>query len=179
MNSVAFSPDGLLIASGSHDGTVRFLDVQTGKEIRRLEGHRKAYAMSVLSLAYSPDGRSIASGDDDGTVQLWDVQTGKEIRQLEGHTNSVMSVTFSPDGRWIASGGWDETVRLWDIETGKEIRRLERDMGFFAYPRKKVQSRITPPKRARFRSGFQPIPERFRPHPQALAVYGIRSVRID
>jgi hypothetical protein len=55
----------------------------------------------------------------------------------------------------------------------------EGTLGFFAYPRKKVQSRITPPKRARFRSGFQPIPERFRPHPQALAVYGIRSVRID
>ena len=128
VNSVAFSPDGLLIASGSYDGTVRFWDVQTGKEIRRFEGHRKAYAMGVLSLAFSPDGRSIASGDHDGTVQLWDVQTGKEIRQLEGHTNSVMSVTFSPDGRWIASGGWDETVRLWDIETGKEIRRLERDI---------------------------------------------------
>jgi WD40 repeat protein len=128
VNSVAFSPDGLLIASGSYDGTVRFWDVQTGKEIRRLEGHRKAHAMGVLSLAYSPDGRSIASGDHDGTVQLWDVQTGKEIRQLEGHTNSVMSVTFSPDGRWIASGGWDETVRLWDIETGKEIRRLGRDI---------------------------------------------------
>ena len=52
-------------------------------------------------------------------------------------------------------------------------------LGVFAYPRKKVQSRITPPKRSRFRSGFQPIPERFRPRPQALAVYGIRSVRID
>jgi hypothetical protein len=55
----------------------------------------------------------------------------------------------------------------------------DRQLGFFAYPRKKVQSRIKPPKRSRFRSGFQPIPERFRPHPQALAVYGIRSVRID
>jgi WD40 repeat protein len=128
VNSVAFSPDGLLITSGSYDGTVRLWDVQTGKEIRRLERHRKASAMGVLSLTYSPDGRSIASGDHDGTVHLWDVQTGKEIRQLEGHTNSVMSVTFSPDGRWIASGGWDETVRLWDTETGKEIRRLERDI---------------------------------------------------
>ena len=59
-----------------------------------------------------------------------------------------------------------------------ELTLWNRGWGFFAYPRKKVQSRITPQKRSRFRSGFQPIPERFRPRPQAL-VYRIRSVRID
>jgi retron-type reverse transcriptase len=59
------------------------------------------------------------------------------------------------------------------------ITALEDKMGLFAYPLKKVQFRITPPKQCRFRSGFQPIPERFRPHRQALAVYGIRSVPRD
>jgi hypothetical protein len=66
-----------------------------------------------------------------------------------------------------------------ELENFKQLLNEHHYLGVFAYPRKKVQSRITPPKRCRFRSGFQPIPERFRPHRQALAVYGTRSVRID
>ncbi|UCH96129.1 MAG: hypothetical protein JSV88_04545, partial [Candidatus Aminicenantes bacterium] len=128
VNSVAFSPDGKILASGygniilsSGENTIRLWDVNSGKEIQRLEGHTRA----VNSVAFSPDGKTLASGSYDETVRLWAVSSGKEIQRLEGHTHSVTSVAFSPDGKTLASGSYDGTVRLWAVSSGKEIRRLE------------------------------------------------------
>jgi WD40 repeat protein len=118
IRSVAFSPDGRYIASGSQDKTIKLWDVATGREIRTFIGHTNA----VLSVAFSPDGRYIASGSWDKTIKLWDVSTGREIRTFIGHTNWVYFVTFSPDGRNIASGSKDPTIKLWDVATGREIR---------------------------------------------------------
>ncbi|CAG7845863.1 Uncharacterized WD repeat-containing protein alr2800, partial [Serendipita indica DSM 11827] len=142
--SVAFSPDGQRIVSGSSDRTVRLWDVETGAQIGSpLEGHTD----SVRSVAFSPDGQRIVSGSDDRTVRLWDVETGAQIGSpLEGHTDYVWSVAFSPDGQRIVSGSSDRTdihyvhsvafspdgqrivsgssdrtVRLWDVETGAQI----------------------------------------------------------
>jgi WD40 repeat protein len=69
VNSVAFSPDGRLLASGSFDGTIRLWDVATGSLVRTLKGH----AHYVLSVAFSPDGKLLASGSWDGTLKLWDI----------------------------------------------------------------------------------------------------------
>ena len=107
--SVTFSPDGLLIASGGVDRTVRLWDVQTGEEIWRLS----PYTFDVYSVAFSSDGRWIASGGADRTVRLWDVQTGKQIRRLEAHTGFVYTVAFSPNGRWIASGSSKGELFFW------------------------------------------------------------------
>jgi WD40 repeat protein len=119
VNSVAFSPDGRLLASGSSDWTIKLWDVATGREVRTLTGHTS----SVASVAFSPDGRLLASGSYK-EIKLWDVATGQEVRTLTGHTDSVTSVAFSPDGRLLASGSDDNTIKLWDVATGQEVRTL-------------------------------------------------------
>ena len=120
VNSVAFSPDGNTIASGSWDDTIRLWDAATGTHKATLTRHRS----DVNSVAFSPDGNTIASGSDDNTIRLWDAATGTHKATLIGHGDYVNSVTFSPDGTTLASGSWDNTIRLWDVVTGTEIATL-------------------------------------------------------
>jgi RNA polymerase sigma factor (sigma-70 family) len=114
--SLAFSPDGKTLASGSGDTSIYLWDPATGKEIRRIDGHKHW----VRSVAFSPDGKTLASGSEDKTVRLWDPATGKEIRQLAGHGHGVRSVAFSRDGKMLASGS-EHTISLHDPATGKPI----------------------------------------------------------
>ena len=122
MWSVAFSPDGAHLASGSADHTIRLWDLETGQLLDTLEGHTAA----VLSVAFSPDGTRLASGSGAGpllqaTIIVWDATTGQELQRLEGHLNFVFSVAFSPTGDTLASGGFDQTIRLWNLEMGQPL----------------------------------------------------------
>jgi WD40 repeat protein len=123
--SVAWSPDGRTLASGSSDRTVKLWEAATGKLLATLQGHTG----EVYSIAWSPDGKTLASGSDDRTVMLWDAATGKLLMTLQGHAGEVLSVAWSPDGRTLASGSSDWTVKLWEAGTGKLLATLQGHTG--------------------------------------------------
>ena len=120
VTSLAFSPEGKTLASGSVDRSIKLWDVASGRELRSLGGH----GSWVISVAFSPDGRTLASGSDDNSIKLWDAASGRELRTLTGHRKNVVSVAYSPDGKILASGSWDKSIKLWDPATGRELRSL-------------------------------------------------------
>ena len=129
VSSIAFSPNGKTLVSGSSDKAVRVWDVATGQPIGHpFQGHEAA----VTSVAFSPDGQTLVSGSVDQTVRLWDSITGQLIRPpLQGHEDVIRSVAISPVrvatpsglGYIIVSGSSDKTVRLWALATGQPIEQ--------------------------------------------------------
>ncbi len=119
--SVAFSPDGCLLALGDINGVVQVWDSRTGKVIVLCRGHQNM----VRSVVFSPDGQILASGSSDHTIKLWNSLNGQCLRTLEGHQGMVSSVIFSPDGQTLASGGNDATIKLWNWLDGRCLCTLE------------------------------------------------------
>ena len=112
--SLAFSPDGNTLASGSADETVKLWDVPSRREIRTL-----GPGLPAIAAAFSPDGRILAVGLFSNNIKLFDAGTGAELRTLAGHLGPVNAVSFSPDGRTIASASDDRTIRFWSVEIGR------------------------------------------------------------
>lgn len=112
-NSLAFSPDGRLLASTHHDGSVRLWDMKEEKECIPLLGHQ-GWSTSV---AFSPSGKVLASSGSDDII-LWEMATGKVIRRLTGHRADIGSLSFSRDGKFLISASDDATGLVWDIWEG-------------------------------------------------------------
>lgn len=120
VDSLAFSPDSKLIASGSTDTTVKLWDSATGKCIYTFRGHDDC----VDSVAFSNDSKLIASGSRDNTAKLWDTTTGEYLRTLQGYDGHIDIVIFSHDSKLVATGSNRQNIKLWDSATGECLRTL-------------------------------------------------------
>jgi WD40 repeat protein len=133
---IAVSKDGKRALTGSMDTTVRLWDLESGKELKTLEGH----SSWTWQVAFSPDEKqAFSSGGVDGTIRRWDLETGKELMKYTGHKNWVYGIAITPDGKFLFASGagkkdgeeqGDSTIRQFDVETGKEIQQLEGHTGY-------------------------------------------------
>ena len=123
--SLAFNPNGKILAVGGSDHVIHFWDIESGqKKLQTLTGHSEV----VTSLAYSSDGQLVASSSLDKTVRLWHV-SGKQLKSFPTSSLFTSSVAISPDNKLIASAGTNQSgggvFKIWDISSGLEPYRIE------------------------------------------------------
>ena len=125
---LAFSPDGILLVSGTgkllvgkDDKLVKVWNVADAKCLHELGGHKK----TVRAVAFSDDGKLVASADDEGTILVCEAAGGKEVTRLAGHKGAVSSLAFGKGASALVSGGADMKVRLWDVASGKCTQVLD------------------------------------------------------
>ncbi|MEO1432386.1 MAG: WD40 repeat domain-containing serine/threonine-protein kinase, partial [Cyanobacteria bacterium J06633_8] len=120
ISSIAISPDGKILASGSSYCAIKLWNINTNKSIQTLCSDN-----AINTVAFSPNGLYIASGDSANNIIIWDRSSSIKIKAHTGLFAGVSSVTFSPDGQILVSAGSDKTVKLWDVNSEKIIKTLQ------------------------------------------------------
>jgi dipeptidyl aminopeptidase/acylaminoacyl peptidase len=116
--SIAFSPKGDIVASGSVGRVVKLWDIRTGELLATLEGH----SYPILSLSFSPDGDKLVSASGDTSLKIWDMSDYRELVTLNGHSLYVKTCDWDPNGNRIVSGSVDSTIVEWNPSTGKATK---------------------------------------------------------
>jgi WD40 repeat protein/basic membrane lipoprotein Med (substrate-binding protein (PBP1-ABC) superfamily) len=119
VESVAFSPDGSLLATASLDGMAKLWRMPDGQLLHTLSGH----AMGIYDLAFSPDGKHLATAGGDSVVMIWDVQTGQKSSNVQAGS-VVMGLEYSPDGRWLAMTNTLGVIKVLDVDQGQGTKNL-------------------------------------------------------
>jgi WD40 repeat protein len=117
--ALAIHPNGYWLASGDHQGKVRFWNLRTGKLIDEFSPHDRG----ISGLIFAPDGKTLITSSYDRTVKIWHWETKALKYTLTGHTGRIRAIALNPDGQTLATAS-DDGVRLWNIETGNVIRFL-------------------------------------------------------
>jgi WD40 repeat protein len=126
IEALNFTPDGQTLISGSYDHTVKVWNLNNGKLIRTLDGHKDG----VNDVVISPDGKlfftagGTAEPNTSKVIKVWDMKTKKLLRTLKGHTLGITSLAITPDGKTLISGSYDKTIRFWDVDKGIRKRTL-------------------------------------------------------
>jgi WD40 repeat protein len=121
VDSIAFRPDGGLLASAHGDWTVNLWETKSGKQVQKLPAGQ-TIATGSQAVMFAPDGKVLATaGWNDGNVRLWDIGTGKMIRAFGVGHGMVFCLAFAPDGKTVAASDRN-SVRLWEVATGKQLR---------------------------------------------------------
>ncbi|HEX4797469.1 MAG TPA: c-type cytochrome domain-containing protein [Humisphaera sp.] len=108
ITAIAFSPDGVLLASADRAGGMWVWESKTAREFYNLAGHKAG----ITAVAFRDDSNVLASASEDGTIKLWDMQEGKNIKSWNAHGGGVLSLAFTHDGR-LVSAGRDRVVKIW------------------------------------------------------------------